>query len=297
VSDAAVTRRAHAKVNVFLRVLGDRRDGFHEIETLVLPVSLHDVVTARWNPDSEGSVSMAIHAPSAEPIAKVDNLAVRASDLLAAAAFPEPDTRPVPLVEVEKWIPIAAGLGGGSADAAATLQVLNELWQAGFDDTGLAELGIRLGSDVPAMLAGGPVLAAGRGERLTPFHCPTTWWVLAPFEFPVRSAEAYAGWDRDGVTGPDPGALIAALESGDVELVGAAMFNDLETAVVGDHPQVGRTIEILQDAGALGAIVSGSGPTVAALARDEPHAEWLAAAVPGSTVVSAPAVAHDGGAG
>jgi 4-diphosphocytidyl-2-C-methyl-D-erythritol kinase len=290
VSDRAVTRRAHAKVNVFLRVLGRRDDGFHEIETLVLPVSLHDVVTARWNPDSVGSVVMAIHAPSAEPIAKVDNLAVKASDLLGETAFPDAATRPVPLIEVEKWIPIAAGLGGGSADAAATLQVLNELWEAGFDDAGLAELGLRLGSDVPAMLAGTPVIAAGRGERLAPVHCPTTWWVLAPFGFPVRSADAYDGWDRDAETGPDPKALIAALETGDVELVGGAMFNDLEASVVAKHPEVGRTMKALRDAGALGSIVSGSGPTVVALAKDQAHAEWLASTVPGSMVVSAPAV-------
>jgi 4-diphosphocytidyl-2-C-methyl-D-erythritol kinase len=297
VNDRAVTRRAHAKVNVFLRVLGRRDDGFHEIETLVMPVSLHDVVTARSNPDSVGSVVMAIHAASAEPIAKVDNLAVRASDLLAETAFPDAASRPVPLVEVEKWIPIAAGLGGGSADAAATLQALNELWKAGLDDAGLAELGLRLGSDVPAMLAGAPVLAAGRGERLTPVHCPTTWWVLAPFEFPVRSADAYAGWDHDARTGPDPGVLIGALETGDVELVGGAMFNDLEASVVRDHPEIRRTADAFRSSGALGAIVSGSGPTVVALAKDEAHAEWLASTVPGSLVVSAPAVAEGGGAG
>jgi 4-diphosphocytidyl-2-C-methyl-D-erythritol kinase len=296
-SERAVTRRAHAKVNVFLRVLGRRDDGFHDIETLVLPVSLHDVVTARWNPDRAGTVVMAIHAPSAEPIAKVDNLAVKASDLLGQAAFPDPSMRPVPLVEVEKWTPIAAGLGGGSADAAATLLVLNELWGAGFDDMRLAELGLQLGSDVPAMLAGAPVLVGGRGERLTPVRCSTTWWVLAPFDFPVRSADAYAWWDRAGDTGPDPGALIAALESGDVELVGGAMFNDLEAGVVREHPEVGRTVEAFRGSGALGAIVSGSGPTVVALARDEAHAHGLSAAVSGSIVVSGPPVEPEGHAG
>ena len=92
--------------------------------------------------------------------------------------------RPVPLVEVEKWVPIAAGLGGGSADAAATLEALNELWGAGLDEARLAEIGLELGSDVPAMLAGKPVMVTGRGERLTPVHCSPTWWVLRPFEFP-----------------------------------------------------------------------------------------------------------------
>jgi 4-diphosphocytidyl-2-C-methyl-D-erythritol kinase len=289
-SERAVARRAHAKINVFLRAVGRRDDGYHELETLVLPVSLHDVVTARPNPDRAGTVEMAIHAASAEPIPSVDNLAVRASELLGATAFPDPSDRPLPLVEVEKWIPIAAGLGGGSADAAATLQVLNELWGVGFDDAKLAEIGLELGSDVPSMLAGEPVLATGRGERLRPVHCAVTWWVLRPFSFPVRSEAAYGWWDAAPATGPDPGALIAAIGTGDLELLGSALFNDLEAPVVARHAEVGVTIEDFSSAGALGAIMSGSGPTVAALARDEAHARELATTAEGSIVVSAPPI-------
>jgi 4-diphosphocytidyl-2-C-methyl-D-erythritol kinase len=287
-SERAVVRRAHAKINVFLRALSRRDDGYHELETLVLPVSLHDVVTARPNPDRAGTVEMAIHAASAEPIPSVDNLAVKASEVLGATAFPDPSDRPLPLVEVEKWIPIAAGLGGGSADAAATLQVLNELWGVGFDDAKLAEIGLELGSDVPSMLAGEPMLATGRGERLSPVHCAVTWWVLRPFPFPIRSEAAYGWWDASPATGPDPGALIAAIETGDLELLGSALFNDLEGPVVARHAEVGVTIEAFRSAGALGAIMSGSGPTVAALARDEAHARELAATAEGSIVVSGP---------
>jgi 4-diphosphocytidyl-2-C-methyl-D-erythritol kinase len=290
VSERRVTRRAHAKVNVFLRVLGRRDDGYHDLETLVLPVSLHDVVTARSNPDRAGTVEMAIHAHSAEPIPNVDNLAVKASELLGATAFPDAGSRPVPLVEVEKWIPIAAGLGGGSSDAAATMLVLNELWGAGLDEARLAEIGLELGSDVPAMLADRAVVASGRGEVLTSVHAVTTWWVLRPFEFPVRASDAYGWWDAAPMTGPDPGALIAALESGDTGLIGDAMFNDLQAPVVARHPEIGGAIAGFLAAGALGAIMSGSGPTVAALASDADHAERLAGTSPGSIVVDAPPV-------
>ena len=138
------------------------------------------------------------------------------------------------------------------------------------------------------MLAGEPVLVQGRGDRLIPVHTATTWWVLRPFAFGVSAADAYAWWDDAPVTGHDPGVLIAALETGDVELLGHSLFNDLQPGVVARHPEVGEVVDAFLDAGALGAIMSGSGPTVVALARHFGHADTLAAAVPGSVVVSGP---------
>ena len=138
------------------------------------------------------------------------------------------------------------------------------------------------------MLAGKPVLASGRGEVLTPVFSASTWWVLKPFGFGVSAADAYEWWDSERVTGPDPGVLIAALESGGLELLGDALFNDLQAGVVARHPEVGEAIEAFLEAGALGAIVSGSGPTVAALARHVGHADTLAGAMPGSIVVGGP---------
>lgn len=286
----AVTRRAHAKINVFLRVLGRRADGLHDLESLVLPISLHDVVMAcETEPPGEVAVLIAGEHDLTRDVEEDPrtNLAGR-----AALALAERVDRPAGGLGIElrldKRIPVAAGLGGGSADAAATLLALDELWGCNLDDAELRAVGAELGSDVPAMLAGGPTLATGRGERLTPVHAATTWWVLKPAGFPVSAGAGYAWWDEAPLTGPDPGALIAALETGDLELLGDALFNDLQPAVVGRYPEIDETIEAFLDAGALGAIMSGSGPTVAALARHIGHAEALAAAVPGSIVVSAP---------
>ena len=286
-SEAVVTRRAHAKVNVFLRVLARRDDGFHDLETVVLPVSLHDVVTVEAAAGSV-EVQMDLHgATPHDPLDQQGNIVTAAADRLAATAFPL-GGHPSAHVTVGKFIPFAAGLGGGSADAAATLHALNDLWGCGLAPDRLAEIGAEIGSDVPAMLAGEPVLVQGRGDRLIPVHTATTWWVLRPFTFGVSAADAYAWWDDAPLTGHDPGVLIAALETGDVELLGHSLFNDLQPGVVARHPEVGEVVDAFLDAGALGAIMSGSGPTVAALARHFGHADTLAAAVPGSVVVSGP---------
>ena len=142
-------------------------------------------------------------------------------------------------IRITKRIPVAAGLGGGSADAAATLLALNELWGGGLDRDALLSIGEQIGSDVPAMLAGGPVMMRGRGERIAPVHALTTWWVVKPFEFPTRSPDAYRWWDEDGGrAGPDPGVLIAAAETGNVDLLGHALFNDLEEPVARRHPEI-----------------------------------------------------------
>ncbi|MGH2596279.1 MAG: 4-(cytidine 5'-diphospho)-2-C-methyl-D-erythritol kinase [Actinomycetota bacterium] len=284
----SVTRLAPAKLNVYLRVLGARDDGYHELESLVLPLSLADEVTvteaARLDVvvDAQVDLSEGLDAGGM-------NLS-----LMAALALAEACGGPARGAEIRivKRIPVAAGLGGGSADAAATLLALNELWGCGLDRDVLTEIGERIGSDVPAMLAGGPVVMRGRGERLAPVHVLTTWWVVRPFDFPTRSPDAYRWWDEDGgAVGPDAGALVAAAETGNVELLGHALFNDLEEPVVRRHPEVAGVKRAFLEAGALGAIMSGSGPTVVALARHLTEADRLAHSVPGSFVVSGPPAA------
>jgi 4-diphosphocytidyl-2-C-methyl-D-erythritol kinase len=299
-SGPTVTRKAHAKINVFLRVMGRRADGFHDIESVVLPISLHDVVSvvARSADGTDDQVAMDLRGVAVdEPISGDDNLVRVAADRLAERSFPEPGRRPACRIAIDKHIPIAAGLGGGSADAAATLRALNELWGLSLTHADLSDVAATIGSDVPAMLAGEAVFMAGRGERLTPVHTTTTWWVVKPFGFPVAAADAYAWWDAAPTSGPDPGALVAALETGDVGLLGDALFNDLQPAVVARHPVIGETIEAFMDAGALGAIMSGSGPTVAALARHMGHADRLADAVAGAIVVSGPPELRAAGSG
>jgi 4-diphosphocytidyl-2-C-methyl-D-erythritol kinase len=192
-------------------------------------------------------------------------------------------------IVLTKHIPVAAGLGGGSADAAATLIALNELWACGLDDDALQGVGSLVGSDVPAMLAGRPVLAQGRGVKLETVDAPTMWWAIVPFDFPVRTPDAYRWWDEDGAeapTGPDPANVIEAAAAGDVDALAASMFNDLEAAVFSRHPVVAEAKQTLLDAGAVWAIMCGSGPTVAGLAADEKAAKALAAEVPGAIVAS-----------
>lgn len=281
----SVSRIAHAKVNVFLRVLGAREDGYHELESLVLPVTLADDVTVieadRLRVDVRGDSGLA-GAVQAGGM----NLALVAALALAESCE---GTGLGAEIRIAKRIPVAAGLGGGSADAAATLLALDELWGCGLDPEVLRSIGGRVGSDVPAMLAEEPVVARGRGERLHPVHVVTTWWVVRAFDFPARSPEAYRWWDEDGgTTGPDPGALMAAAETGDLELLGPALFNDLEGPVARRHPEVADVKRAFLDSGALGAVMSGSGPTVMALARHAEDAERLSEAVPGSFVVSGP---------
>ena len=281
----SVTSQAHAKLNVFLRVLGARPDGYHDLESLVLPLSLADQVTVtdadhlHLDVLTEGALAGSLEAGGM-------NLA-----LVAALALAEAWEGPAQGAEIriEKRIPVAAGLGGGSADAAATLLALNDLWGCELDLDSLLSIGERIGSDVPAMLAGVPVMIRGRGERVAPVAAGTTWWAVHPFDFPTRSPDAYRWWDEDGgATGQDPGALVAAAETGNVELLGHALFNDLEPCVSRRHPEIAEVKRALLDAGALGAVMSGSGPTVVALARHTMHADQLAVAVPGSFIVSGP---------
>ena len=277
-----VRRRAHAKINACLRVAGRREDGYHELESLVLPIELADDVTATAATALDVDVRGASALVDALPAAGM-NLALLAALALAGDC----ETSGGAAIAIEKRIPVAAGLGGGSADAAATLHALNELWGCGLDLEVLLGIGERVGSDVPALLVGGPVVMRGRGEQVEPIRAGATWWAVKPFDFPTRSPDAYRWWDEDGaVTGVDPGVLYAALESGSDETLGACLANDLEGPVSRRHPEVAEAKTAFLEAGALGAVMSGSGPTVVALARHPAHADELAAAVPGSFVVS-----------
>jgi 4-diphosphocytidyl-2-C-methyl-D-erythritol kinase len=213
------------------------------------------------------------------------NLALRAARAVAAeAGGADP---PGAHITIEKRIPVAAGLGGGSADAAATLLLLDELWSAGLRSDGLAPLAAGIGSDVPALLLGEPAYAHGRGELVAPVLVQPTTWVVKPFAFGMSSTDAYAWWDEGGASGPDPGALIAAAESGNDALLGSALFNDLQGSVADRHPEIAETIDAFVGAGAHGAVMTGSGPTVVALCSFA-TAEDVADEVPGSFVVDTP---------
>lgn len=272
---------AHAKLNVFLRVLERRDDGYHDIESLILPISLADHVTV----EPADELTLSLEGPVAEGVPVDDtNLALRAARALAEAGGGQ--MRGARIV-IEKRIPVAAGLGGGSADAATTLRSLDELWGTGMGHGGLARLAAEIGSDVPALLLGEPAYVRGRGDIVEPVLLQATTWVVKPFGFGVSSSDAYAWWGERAATGPDPGALIAAAEAGNDELLGSALSNDLQGPVAARHPEISQTVAAFADAGALGAVMSGSGPTVVALCSFA-SAQDIADAVPGSFVVDAP---------
>ncbi|HET7237024.1 MAG TPA: 4-(cytidine 5'-diphospho)-2-C-methyl-D-erythritol kinase [Actinomycetota bacterium] len=276
-----VRREARAKLNVFLRVLGAREDGYHEIESLAVPITLADVVTV------EPADALRVEVEGAPALAGGLNLALVAA-LALADACPDADGAQI---RIDKRIPVAGGLGGGSADAAATLLALNDLWGCGLDLATMAGIGERIGSDVPAMLADAPMLMTGRGEHLAPASCASYHWVLVSPGLGVRSPDAYRWWDEDGGrTGPDPGPVLAAAAAGDPVVLGPLLFNDLEASVVARHREIGEAKARALEAGACGATMSGSGSSVVGLARDADHALELAEAT-GGTPVAGPAPA------
>jgi 4-diphosphocytidyl-2-C-methyl-D-erythritol kinase len=279
-----VRRQANAKINVFLRVLRSRDDGYHDIESLVVPVSLADRITARPADDLRVTMKGVDDHARKVPVGGL-NLALVAALSLADECEHAGGAE----VEIDKRIPVAAGLGGGSADAAATLGALNELWGCRLDMEALADIAARVGSDVPAMLAGGPVLVQGRGDVIDPTTVDRLWWVLRSFDFGIRSPDAYRWWDEDRASsGPDTAQLLLAATKGDPETLGPLLFNDLERPVFARHPDLAEAKEALLEAGALGAVMSGSGSSVAGLARDQAHARSLAKRWASAQVIAGP---------
>jgi 4-diphosphocytidyl-2-C-methyl-D-erythritol kinase len=279
-----VRRQANAKINVFLRVLRSRDDGYHDIESLVVPVSLADRITARPADDLRVTMKGVDDLARKVPVGGL-NLALVAALSLADECEHAGGAE----VELDTRIPVAAGLGGGSADAAATLGALNELWGCRLDMEALADIAARVGSDVPAMLAGGPVLVQGRGDVIDPTTVDRLWWVLRSFDFGIRSPDAYRWWDEDRASsGPDPAQLLLAATKGDPETLGPLLFNDLERPVFARHPDLAEAKAALLEGGALGAVMTGSGSSVAGLARDQAHAGSLAKRWPSARVVAGP---------
>lgn len=282
---AAVSEPAPAKLNLFLQVLGPREDGFHEIRSLLLPLTLADGVQARRG-DRLGLTVIGEHAPA---VARgEDNLVIVAARALAGAEGREPRVE----LLLSKQIPVAAGLGGGSADAAAALRALARLWGVAGGSARLREVAAMIGSDIPALVEIRPCLVAGRGELVEPASLPKTWWVLVTQPFGVRSADAYRWWDEDGgSTGPDPEPLLEAIRAGDLPRAGSLLVNDLGAPVAARHPEVAAAQDRLREAGAFGTVMVGSGPTVAGLVKDGLQAEGVALATGGTATATITPVA------
>ncbi len=275
-----VTVRAPAKLNLHLSVGRTRRDGFHELTTVFHAIGLYDELEAVTA--DKLSVTVVGEGAGDVPLDGT-NLAMRAAALLGLETGHEPNVA----LTITKGIPVAGGCAGGSADAAAALVACDALWATGLSRDDLSSLGARLGSDVPFSLHGGTALGTGRGELLTPVLGQGAYaWVLALADEGLSTPDVYAELDRQRESGPvsvvgNPAEVMAALRTGDAEALGRAMCNDLQPAAVALRPALNVLLEAGTGLGALGAIVSGSGPTIAFLARNEEHAQGLAAALTG----------------
>jgi 4-diphosphocytidyl-2-C-methyl-D-erythritol kinase len=291
---AAVTVRVPAKVNLQLAVGPPRADGYHPLVTVFHAVSLFDEVTVL--PAEKTSLSVSGEDAAAVPRDR-SNLAWKAASALVQAAGLRGSAV---AIRISKRIPVAAGLAGGSADAAAALLACNELWQTGLSQRELSELAAGLGSDVPFALLGGTAVGRGRGEQLTPALASGSYhWALAFGHEGLSTPEVYATCDRLRATRAaagdrtQPGApershpLMTALRSGDPAKVGPLLSNDLQPAALSLQPDLRRTLTAGREHGALGAIVSGSGPTCAFLASDAAHAREIAVALTGAGVCRA----------
>ena len=274
-----VTVRVPAKLNLQLAVGPPRGDGYHDLVTVFHAVSLFDEVTVV----SAGQDGIAVTGEGADRVpADGDNLALRAVAALRAAMTGAAADRAGVHVTIAKRIPVAAGLAGGSADAAAALVACNELWRAGLSQAQLVEVAARVGSDVAFALLGGTAVGRGRGERLSPALAPATpyHWVLAFADGHLSTPEVYATLDRlraAEAAEPDlDAALMSALRSGDARLLGRALSNDLQQAAVTLFPALRKTLAAGLELGALGALVAGSGPTCVFLAASANRALDLA---------------------
>lgn len=297
VSTSQIRVRVPSKINLFLGVQGVRDDGYHELVTVLQTVSIHDTITLEL-----AGAGVSVH-PSARRFMRVElevdgvggvpdddsNLILRAARSLMgvlgvggdqdASGAPNAVTR----LHLTKRIPVAAGMAGGSADAAATLVALNHLWGSGLTREALRDLAEDLGADVPFCLTGGTALGTGTGARTVQVLTRGIgYWVVGISSEPLSTPDVFKRFDDVGVlTGYEPDVVLAAVRAGDVDALGASLWNDLEVATFDLMPGLRRKRDAMLKAGALGAIVSGSGPTIVALAPDARAAVRIAEQVEG----------------
>lgn len=262
-----------AKINLTLDILGTREDGFHEVAMVMQAVGLSDVLTLEKR-EAPG-VGLSIDVPWLRADEK--NLAYRAAKLMQEEYHLPGGVE----IHLTKRIPMAAGLAGGSADAAAVLRGMDELYELGAGDEKLCELGARLGSDIPFTLMGGTMLATGRGEvlrRLPDF--PETYVVLAKPHVSVSTAWAYGAYDaHPAERHPDNDAMIRAIEAGARRKAASFLCNVLESATIKRYEVISKLKEMMKEAGAFASLMSGSGPTVFGFAETREQAEKVAEAV------------------
>ena len=264
-----VTVEANAKINLTLDILGKRPDGFHEVAMVMQTIGLHDTLVME---KTERDIELSINVPWLKADEK--NLAWRAAELIRQEYGLEGGVR----IELTKRIPVAAGLAGGSADAAAVLKGMNDLYGLQIDEEKLCELGARLGSDIPFCIMGGTMLATGRGEVLTRLSdMPETWVVLAKPRISVSTAWAYQNYDEQGAERhPDNEAIKQAIARGNRKAVAGLLCNVLESVTIKKYDVIAEYKQMMLDKGAMASMMSGSGPTVFGLAKSREQAESIA---------------------
>ena len=319
-SDRAVSVSAPGKVNLFLALGAARPDGYHPLNTIFAQIGLSETVTvsplkslattapqpASTAPVSSASSAPALAAPAAQsdsaPAAQTGgprielaltrpdsnvpldhtNLAYRAAQAVAQQAAQRGLATPDVHILLDKAVPVAGGMAGGSADAAATLKACNEFWQVGLSLEELAQLGAQLGADVPFGLYGGVALGTGRGDLIEPLKAAPGpyYWTFALQDEGLSTAAVFKHFDATVQAPPaadmPPEQLLASLEAGDVAEVSRHIRNDLQATAIDLRPELGQLIDLAKKAGALAAMVSGSGPTVAALSASRAVAERVA---------------------
>ncbi|MFE2019301.1 4-(cytidine 5'-diphospho)-2-C-methyl-D-erythritol kinase [Streptomyces sp. NPDC059499] len=274
----SVTVRVPAKVNAQLAVGAARPDGFHDLANVFLAVGLYDEVTVT----RAEALRVTCSGPDAAQVPlDATNLAARAAIALAERHGIAPDVH----IHIAKDIPVAGGMAGGSADGAAALLACDTLWSTGSTQDELLAICAELGSDVPFSLVGGAALGVGRGEQLTTVDVGGTFhWVFAVADGGLSTPAVYGEFDRltAGRHVPEPtasAALLDALRAGDTTALAGALGNDLQAAALSLRPSLADTLAAGTAAGALAALVSGSGPTTAFLVADAESAEKVADAL------------------
>ena len=309
VSAPAVSVSAPGKVNLFLALGAARPDGYHPLNTIFAQIGLTETVTVTplqsmsTTASQPGPLSTAVPAqpdpalatqtctprielaltrPDSNVPLDSTNLAYRAAQAVAQQAAQRGLATPDVRILLDKAVPVAGGMAGGSADAAATLKACNEFWQVGLSLEELAQLGAQLGADVPFGLYGGVALGTGRGDLIEPLKAaPGPYrWTFALQDKGLSTAAVFKHFDATVQAPPEadmpPEQLLAALEVGDVTQVSRHIRNDLQATAIDLRPELGQLIDLAKQAGALTAMVSGSGPTVAALSASRAVAERVA---------------------
>ena len=283
-----VVARVPAKVNLQLSVGPLGGDGFHEVTTVFQAISLFDDVTVATAPDGEGiKISISGQTSSGVP-ADNSNLAVKAAELMIKNYDLPTDL----IIKLKKEIPVAGGMAGGSADAAGVIVGLDSLFELGLSRDEMEIVGSKIGSDVPFSICGGVAIGTGRGDQITPALAKGSYnWVLALSGQGLSTPSVYQECDRlrEGLSISSPAVseqLMQALRAGDAKALGKSLTNELQSAACSLRPALRLVLDVGVDYGALGGIVSGSGPTVAFLVSDDDHAMDLTVALSASGVVS-----------